>query len=98
MSAGTSDVLTLEEAAGYLRLPQDTMEREVSQGNIPGRRIDRTWRFHRSALDEWLHGQDGRTVLLNQAGVLADDEYLSQLRADIYAARGRSESSDEVEP
>jgi excisionase family DNA binding protein len=97
MSA-TSEVLTLEEAAGYLRLPQDTMEREVSQGKIPGRRIDRTWRFHKSALDDWLNGQDGRTVLLNQAGVLADDESLSQLRAEIYAARGRPESSDGAEP
>ncbi len=86
------DVLTLEEAAGYLKLPQDTMEREVAQGRIPGRRIDRTWRFHKSALDEWLHGQDGRSVLLGQAGALADDETLAQLRSGIYAARGRPEA------
>ncbi len=86
------EVLTLEEAAGYLKLPQDTMKREVNRGRIPGRRIDRTWRFHKSALDEWLHGQDGRSVLLSQAGALGDDETLAQLRADIYAARGRSEA------
>jgi excisionase family DNA binding protein len=86
------EVLTFEEAAGYLKLPQDTMEREVSQGKIPGRRIDRTWRFHKSALDEWLHGQDGRSVLLRQAGALADDDTLEELRADIYTARGRPES------
>jgi excisionase family DNA binding protein len=86
------EVLTLEEAAGYLKLPQDTMEREVNQGKIPGRRIDCTWRFHKSALDEWLNGQDGRSVLLSQAGALADDETLAQLRSDIYAARGRSET------
>jgi excisionase family DNA binding protein len=86
------EVLTLEEAVGYLKLPQDTMEREVNQGKIPGRRIDRTWRFHKSALDEWLNGQDGRSVLLSQAGVLADDETLAQLRSDIYAARGRPEA------
>jgi len=86
------EVVTLEEAAGYLKLPQDTMERGVNQGKIPGRRIDRTWRFHKSALDEWLNGQDGRSVLLSQAGVLADDETLAQLRSDIYAARGRPEA------
>jgi hypothetical protein len=68
------------------------MEREVNQGKIPGRRIDRTWRFHKSALDEWLNGQDGRSVLFSQAGVLADDETLAQLRSDIYAARGRPEA------
>ena len=86
------EVLTLEEAAGYLKLPQDTIEREVNQGKIPGRRIDRTWRFHKSALDEWLHGQDGRPVLRSQAGALADDDTLAQLRSDIYSARGRPEA------
>jgi excisionase family DNA binding protein len=85
------EVLTLEEAAGYLKLPQDTMEREANQGKIPGRRIDRTWRFHKSALDEWLHGPDGRTVLLGQLGAMEDDETLAQLRSDTYAARGRPE-------
>jgi hypothetical protein len=34
------EVLTLEEAVGYLKLPQETMEREVRQGKIPGRRVD----------------------------------------------------------
>jgi excisionase family DNA binding protein len=86
------EVLTLEEAAGYLKLPKDTMEREVNKGKIPGRRIDRTWRFHKSALDEWLHGQDGRSVLLSQAGALVDDETLAELRKEIYASRGRPEA------
>ena len=88
------EVLTLEEAAGYLKLPQDMMEREVNRGKIPGRRIDRTWRFHKSALDEWLHGQDSRSVLLGQAGALADDETLADLRKGIYAARGRHEADE----
>jgi excisionase family DNA binding protein len=90
--ASMGEVLTLEEAAGYLKMPQDAIEREVNQGKIPGRRIDRTWRFHKSALDEWLQGQDGRSVLLSQAGVLADDDTMAQLRSDIYVARGRSEA------
>jgi len=87
-----SEVLTLEEAAGYLRVPKEMMEREVIQGKIPGRRIDRTWRFHKSALDEWLQRQGGRSVLLSQAGALADDSTLAQLRSDIYAERGRLEA------
>jgi len=86
------EALTLEEAAGYLRIPQDTIEREVNQGKIPGRRIGRTWRFHKFALDEWLQRQGGRSVLLSQAGALADDSTLAQLRSDIYAERGRLEA------
>jgi excisionase family DNA binding protein len=40
-----SDVFTLEEAASYLKLPLDTIEREANRGHIPGRRIEDTWRF-----------------------------------------------------
>jgi Helix-turn-helix domain len=41
----TPEVLTLEEVAAYLRLPQDTIARQAAQGAIPGRQIEDTWRF-----------------------------------------------------
>ena len=44
------NVLTLEEAADYLRLPRETVERQAIRGRIPGRRIEDTWRFLRDAL------------------------------------------------
>jgi excisionase family DNA binding protein len=86
------EVLTLEEVAHYLRLPQEKIERQAAQGQIPGRRIEDTWRFLKAAIDEWLRSQDSRTILLQQAGALADDESLPALRASIYAERGRSET------
>jgi len=86
------EVLTLEEVAHYLRLPQEKIERQAAQGQIPGRRIEDTWRFLKAAIDEWLRSQDSRTILLQQAGALADDETLPVLRASIYAERGRSET------
>ena len=86
------EVLTLEEAAEYLRLPRETIERAAAQGHIPGRRIEETWRFLRAAIDEWLRSHDGRTILLQQAGVLADDESLDALRSATYAERGRPET------
>ena len=54
----TSEVLTLEEAANYLKLPSETIEREAAQGNIPGRQIADSWRFLKSAIDDWLRAQD----------------------------------------
>lgn len=51
-----------------------------------------TWRFLKAAIDEWLRTQDSRTVLLQQAGALADDETMPLLRKAIYAKRGRSEN------
>ena len=85
------EVLTLEEVAAYLRLPKDIVARLATQGQIPGRCIEATWRFLKGAIDEWLRSQDSRTVLLQQAGTLADDDTLALLRAASYAARGRPE-------
>jgi excisionase family DNA binding protein len=91
------DVLTLEELADYLRLSKETIERQVMQGQIPGRRIEDTWRFLRAAIDDWLRSHDSRTVLLQQAGSLATDETLPRLRTVIYTARGRSEAEEHID-
>lgn len=81
------DVLTLEEVANYLRLLKELVERQATKGQIPARRIEDTWRFLRAAIDDWLRSQDSRLLLLGQAGALADDETLEELRALIYAQR-----------
>lgn len=90
------DVLTLEEVADYLRLPKEIVERQATQGQIPGRRIEDTWRFLKEAINDWLRSQDSRMILLQQAGALATDETLSELRVQIYAARGRPETDQET--
>ena len=87
----TPEVLTLEEVAAYLRLPQEMIARQAAQGAIPGRQIEDTWRFLKAAIDDWLRSHDSRTLLLHQAGALANDESLPALREAIYAARKRPE-------
>lgn len=95
MSSALQDVLTLDEVARYLRLPKKTIERQASQGRIPGRRIEESWRFLKKAIDHWLESHDSRDILLYQAGAMADDENLDELRSAIYAERGRPEVEDE---
>ncbi len=87
------EVLTLEEAARHLRLPENDVEELAVQGVIPGRRVKREWRFLRVALDEWLRGPSDKALLLQQAGALADDESLPQLRRSIYQRRRRPEAN-----
>ena len=87
-----SDVLTLEEAAAYLRLPPETIAREAAQGHIPGRRIEDAWRFLKAGIDDWLRSHDSRLMLVQQTGALADDETLPKLRESIYRARKRPET------
>jgi|FaiFalDrversion2_1042247.scaffolds.fasta_scaffold47972_1 excisionase family DNA binding protein len=47
-------VMTLREAAHYLRLRVAEVETLAEQGAIPGIKVDGRWRFLKNALDEWL--------------------------------------------
>ena len=89
-----SKVLTLEETARFLRVPKKTVQELAEKGMIPGRQLNKTWRFLEEALEEWLRCTkpiDRRAAQLAQAGRLADDETLLPMLAEIYKARGRPE-------
>lgn len=51
-------VMTLEEAAAFLKLPKQTMYKLAQEGRIPGRKAGRQWRFHRDELERWLKGEE----------------------------------------
>ena len=91
------DVLTLEETSAYLRLSIETVTDQALKGNIPGRKIESDWRFLKAAIDEWLRSKNTSSILIGQAGALADDESLTQLRGSIYQARERPEVDDSLE-
>lgn len=60
MSKRQPDVLTLNEVAEYLRIPRSTAYKLAQEGKIPGQKVGRHWRFHRTVVERWL-GNDGRT-------------------------------------
>ena len=47
--AETTEVLTLDEAAAFLRVSQDAVLRLAVQQALPGRQIEGQWRFLRTA-------------------------------------------------
>jgi len=71
------NVLTLEEVASYLRFSQEVIEQLAQNGNIPGRKIGDSWRFLRSAIDEWLKGQSADTKPLDFP---PDSPFISQVK------------------
>ena len=97
-------VLTVNELADYLKLPPETILNQANQGQLPGRKIEDTWRFLKEAMtsdrsesnDDWLRAQDSRTILLQQAGAFADDPTLEEMRDQIYANRDRSETESDL--
>jgi excisionase family DNA binding protein len=48
------DVLTVTEAAAYLRVPEEELLRLAEHRDIPAQRIGGEWRFLKRALGQWL--------------------------------------------
>lgn len=48
------DILTVAEVAGYLRLNPQTVYRLTQQGQLPGFKVGRHWRFSRRHIEEWM--------------------------------------------
>lgn len=54
------EVLTLEEVAAFLKLPEDAVRSRAEAGDLPGRRFGKDWRFARTAVLAWLADGDTR--------------------------------------
>jgi excisionase family DNA binding protein len=50
-------VMTLREAAHFLRIPGANLEQLATDRVVPAFQVDGKWRFSRTALDEWLSDQ-----------------------------------------
>lgn len=48
------EILTLAEAATYLRVDEAGLEKMADGGDIPARKVAGQWRFSRRALEAWL--------------------------------------------
>ena len=48
------EVLTLEEATALLKVPVDAVRTRAEEGDLPGRRFGKEWRFARNAVLAWL--------------------------------------------
>ena len=88
-AAGWPDVLTLAEAAAYLRVPEAELGRLTGSQGLPGRRIGSEWRFSRAAILDWLRRPSMKESLLRLAGSWKDDPYLDEMLDEIYRQRGR---------
>lgn len=53
-----SDILNLEQAAGFLGISEKTLIKLLREEHIPARKIGREWRFSREALVHWLAAGD----------------------------------------
>ncbi len=55
--AAQHSVMTLREAANYVRIPIHVLEELAREGDIPAFLVDGKWRFPRNGVDEWMSMQ-----------------------------------------
>src|SRR6266540_974457 len=94
-----SEVLTLAEAAAYLRLSEKDVIAAASTQGLPGRLVSGEWRFLKSALQQWLSvsqptDEMRKAAQLAAAGSLRDDPDLEDMVEEIYRRRGRPITED----
>ena len=56
MASERDQVITIQEAAQYLRVPLSSLYKLAQRGELPCQKIGRHWRFRREAMDRWLEG------------------------------------------
>src|SRR5437588_5769251 len=72
------EVLTLAEAAAYLRLPEKDVIAAASTQGLPGRLVGGEWRFLKTAIQQWLSvsqptAEMRKAAILQLAGKWKDD-------------------------
>ena len=83
------DVLTLAEAAAYLRVSEAEIVELMRGQGMPGRKIGSAWRFLKAAIQEWLRFPEKENFWWKHFGALKDDPYLDEMLEQIYRDRGR---------
>ncbi|MFC1991323.1 response regulator [Chloroflexota bacterium] len=71
-----TELMTVQEIADYLRVTEKTIYRQLKRGSIPATRVGHSWRFDKTAIDDWLQ----RNSVGAKANILiVDDEEIIQL-------------------
>jgi excisionase family DNA binding protein len=94
-----SEVLTLAEAAAYLRLTEAEVLRLVDEQALPARQLGKERRFLKAAIQQWLSAGTpplvGKDAQLAVAGAWKDDPLVEGELRETYRRRGRSLTAEE---
>jgi excisionase family DNA binding protein len=72
-------VLTLSEAAAYLRVAESHVQHLAETRSLPGREIGGEWRFLKAGLQDWLRAPtagSGKEAFLALAGVMSREVWM----------------------
>ena len=97
LNGPTDEVLTLHEAATYLKLPEEEVLRLVREQDLPARQVGTDWRFLKRAIQEWLSmppSQAKQEGIWAFAGAWKGDPHAEELLKKIWHDRGQLAPQD----
>jgi excisionase family DNA binding protein len=99
VNGSVEEVLTLAEAAAYLRLRESEVIQLVHSQGLPARFTGVEWRFLKAAIRQWLSTgtptpEMKKAAQLAAAGAFKDDPDLVGIVEEIYRRRGRPITED----
>ena len=97
----TEHVLTLTEAAAFLRVNEASLADKAAAGEVPAQQIGGEWRFLQRALVDWLYAAGSvngapraepgwKEAVLKVIGIFKDDDDMEARLADLRALREAS--------
>jgi len=80
------ELMTIKDAASYLRISYSTLYKLVQMGKVPGSKVGGAWRFNQEILDDWL----GRLYYQGKGKVLVidDDSRVREVLRDVVVDQG----------
>ncbi len=87
-TAPQNEVMNGDEAAVFLKMPKSTLLKLCSEGQLPGVKVGRQWRFNRFALENWMRERDGDATSLPEESVGEPVDFSAKLqKAETTVAR-----------
>jgi hypothetical protein len=97
----TEHVMTLTEAAAFLRVNESDLADKAALGEVPAQQIGGEWRFLQRALVDWLYGvgsvngaaraePGSKEAVLKVFGIFKEDDDLEARLSDLRGAREAS--------
>ena len=53
-----TEIMTIDELSGYLKLKIKTAYHLAAKGDIPGFKVGGAWRFRKSEIEKWIAKQE----------------------------------------
>jgi excisionase family DNA binding protein len=83
-------VLTLAEAAAYLRVLEQEVLNFIHNQGLPARQVGADWRLLKDAIHDWLRGAPRpKKGIWASLGTFKDDPHLEEIVKEAHRRRGR---------